>query len=134
MERELVLRSVEDGAILRMTCPDESWGSVTVEAQGHGYSVITPVYVDMASPLPEFLEDLGAGAGTRGPKQWETMEGELRFEASRDITGHIYLVYHLRSPDVGSKRWWTFTGRMVFELGAMPEVCKLARRFWNAAT
>ena len=134
MGRELLLRSVEDGATLRLSCPGESWGSITVEAQGNGYSVTSGVYVDMAPPLPRFLEELAAGTGAMGDQHWETLEGDLRFEASRDAIGHIYIVYHLRSPDIGSNRWWTFTGRMVLELGAMAEICKLARRFWNAST
>ena len=135
MGRELVLTSAEDGAILRLSCPDESWGSVTVNAQGNDFAVSAPLYVDMAPSLPEFLEKISASpAAAGGYTPWESLEGELRLEAERDALGHIFLVYHLRSSDIGSNRWWSFTGRLVLELGAMPDLCKSARRFWNAAT
>lgn len=135
MGREFVLTSAEDGSTLRMSSPDQSWGSITVDAQGTDFKVSAPVHVDMAPSLPAFLDELAAPPdGKRGAAVWETLEGELRIEASRDSTGHIFLVYHLRSSDIGSNRWWSFTGRMVLELGAMADICKRVHRFWNAAT
>jgi hypothetical protein len=132
--RELVLTSAEDGASLRMTCPDQSWGSITVEARGNGFLISAPVYVYMAPSLPKFLAEVEAAGATREVMTWETLEGELRFEAKRDPLGHMFITYHLRSSDIGSNRWWSFTGRIVLELGAMPELQNLATRFWNAAT
>jgi hypothetical protein len=133
--REFVLTSVEDGSTLRMSCPDQCWGSITVEAQGNGFKGSVPAYVDMAPSFPAFLDKLAAPPDAkRAAALWETLEGELRVEASRDATGHIFLVYHLRSSDIGSNRWWSFTGRMVLELGAMADICKRAHRFWNAGT
>jgi Family of unknown function (DUF6228) len=133
--RELLLTSVEDGATLRMTCPDQSWGSITVEAAGSDFSVSAPVYVDLAPSLPDFLNEVASAAPSSDkPLHWETIEGEFRLETRRDTVGHIFVTYHLRSPDIGSNRWWTFTGRLVLELGAMPDICKRAGRFWNAAT
>ena len=134
MGRELVLTSAEDGASLRMSCPDQSWGSITVEARGNGFSVSTPVYVDMAPSLPQYLAEIEAGIPTSEALTWETLEGELKLEAKRDPLGHIFLTYHLRSSDIGSDRWWNFTGRMVLELGAMSDLHKSATRFWRAAT
>jgi len=132
--RELVLTSAEDGSSLRMTCRDQSFGSITVEARGNGFSVNAPVYVDMAPSLPQFLAEVEAAGTTPAVLTWETLEGELKLEAKRDQLGHIYVTYHLRSSDIGSNRWWSFTGRMVLELGAMQDLHKLATRFWNAAT
>jgi len=134
MGRELILTSAEDGASLRLSCPDQSWGSITVEARGNGFTVTAPVYVDMAPSLPQFLSEIEVGGATPTAMTWETLEGELKLEAKRDPLGHIFLTYHLRSSDIGSDRRWSFTGRMVLELGAMPDLRKLATRFWNAAT
>jgi hypothetical protein len=132
--RELILTSAEDGATLRMSCPDKSWGSIIVEAQGNGFDVSTPVFVDMAPSLPDFLDEVATDPNAIGKAaSWETLEGELRVEATRDSAGHIFVVYQLRSSDIGSNRWWSFTGRLVLELGAMADLCKRARRFWNAA-
>ena len=89
MGREFVLTSVEDGSTLRMSSPDQSWGSITVEAQGNGFKISAPVYVDMAPSIPAFLDELAAPPDAkRDPALWETLEGELRIEASRDSTGH----------------------------------------------
>jgi hypothetical protein len=134
MIRELTFTSTEDSASLHMTCPDESWGLIIVEARGNGFSVRAPVYVDMAPSLPRFLADVEAAGTTTVPLTWETLEGELKLEARRDPLGHIFLTYHLRSPDNGSNCWWSFTGRMVLELGAMSNLRKSAGRFWNAAS
>jgi len=132
--RELILTSAEDGATLRMSCPDTAWGSINVEARGNGFNVSAPVYVDMAPSLPEFLDEITAAPeATRKKASWETLEGEFRIDATRDSTGHIFLVYQLRSSDIGSNRWWSFTGRLVLELGQMADVRKRAGRFWNAA-
>ena len=132
--RELILTSAEDGATLRLSCPDRTWGSIIAEARGTGFDVSAPVFVDMAPSLPDFFDEIAA-APDATPKNasWETLEGELRLEAKRDSTGHIFIVFHLRSSDIGSHRWWSFTGRLVLELGAMDDMCKRARRFWNAA-
>ncbi len=107
---------------------------MTVEARGNGFSVVAPVYVDMAPPLSQFLADVEAAGATAAPLAWETLEGELKLEAKRDLLGHIFITYYLRSPDIGSNRWWSFKGRLVLELGAMTNLRKSASRFWNAAT
>lgn len=79
MGREFVLTSVEDGSTLRMSCPDESWGSITVEAQGNDFKACAPVYVDMAPSLPAFLDELATPPyAKRDAARWETLEGELR--------------------------------------------------------
>jgi hypothetical protein len=134
VSRELTFTSAEDSASIQMTCPDESWGLITVEARGNGFSVSAPVYVDMAPSLPQFLADVEAASTMPVPLTWETLEGELKLEAKRDPLGHIFITYHLRSPDFGSNRWWSFTGRLVLELGGMPNLRKSADRFWKAAT
>jgi hypothetical protein len=135
MGRELILTSVEDGATLCLRSPDESWESITVGAQGNDFSVSAPVYFHLAPSLPDFLDSIvEADLKKNEPLHWETLEAEFRLEACRDSVGHIFLTYHLRSPDIASNRWWSFTGRLVLELGAMPDLRKRAGRFWNAAT
>jgi hypothetical protein len=132
--RELILVSVEDGATLSMSCAEEAWGSIDVRARGPGFDVSAPVYVNLAPSLADFLDQLAAtpeAVAKRG--SWGTLEDDFRIDATTDSKGHVYLTYQLRSPDIGSNRWWSFRGRLVLELGGMPRVCKQARRFWNAA-
>lgn len=132
--RELILTSAEDGATLRMSYPDRSPNSISVEARGNGYDVSVPVSLYMAPSLPEFLNEIAAAPeASRKTASWESLEGELRLEATRDSIGHIFVAYQLRSDDIGSNRWWSFTGRLVLELGAMTDVCSRARRFWPPA-
>jgi hypothetical protein len=135
LTREFVITSREDGATLRLSRPEESWGSITAEASGSAFSVRIPVYTDLSPSLPDFFEAF-AGTPDVGRKElsWETLEGELKFSTSLDSLGHIFLVYHLRSPDIGSNKWWSFTGRLVLEAGALSDTCKRLRRFWRTAT
>jgi hypothetical protein len=93
------------------------------------------VYTDLSPSLPEFLKHLQS-TPTTGQKDlsWETLEGERRFDATLDALGHIFIVYRLRSPDIGSSKCWSFTGPLVLELGNLPEVSKRLDRFWGAAT
>ena len=135
MASEFIITSREDGATLRLSCPEESWGSITAEASGPAFSVRIPVYTDLSPSLPDFFEAF-LETPNRGRKElsWETLEGELKFSASLDSLGHVFLVYHLRSPDNGSNKWWSFTGRLVLEVGALSDTCKRLRRFWRTAT
>lgn len=89
----------------------------------------------MAPSLPEFLEGLTQTPAS-GTKEisWCSLEGELNVVARLDSLGHVFLTYDLRSPDIGSDKWWRFTGRLVLELGSMPRICRDAREFWQAAT
>ena len=83
MGREFVLTSVEDGSTLRMSGPDQSWGSITVEAKGNGFKISAPVYVDMAPSMPAFPDELAAPPDTKHDATlWETLEGELRTYAN----------------------------------------------------
>jgi Family of unknown function (DUF6228) len=135
LAREFVITSREDGATLRLSCPEESWGSITAEASGSAFSVRIPVYTDLSPSLPDFFEALLVTPNVgRKEFSWETIEGELKFSASLDSLGHVFLVYHLRSPDIGSNKWWSFTGRLVLEVGTLPDTCKRLRRFWRTAT
>lgn len=132
---EVVLTSAEDGATLRMSSPERAWDSISVEARGNGYDVSASVSLYMAPPLSDFFDEIAAAPeASRKTASWESLEGELRLEATRDSTGHIYVVYQLRSDDIGSNRWWSFTGRLVLELGAMFDVCAQVRKFWPPAT
>ena len=134
MSDEFILVSAEDGASLRFSFDHSTPGYITVAAEGRGFRVVAPVYTYMSPPLPTFFDDLAGGDfHETASTVWESIEGELRLEASRDLLGHIFMVFYLRSPDIGSNRWWSFTGRMVLELGSMQLHCKRVREFWNVA-
>jgi hypothetical protein len=134
MAREFVLTSAEDGATLRLSCSDDGLMSATVAASGPGYEVRVPIYLDLSPSLPDLFKELEEPP-TLGRKDlsWETLEGDFKLQASSDPQGHIYITYHLRSPDIGSNRWWSFTGRLVLELGSLPTTRKRLERFWRAS-
>jgi hypothetical protein len=135
MTRELTLTSAEDGSTLQLAVAEGTRDSVVATATGVGFSISAPVYTYMAPSLPDFMESL-AGTPSSGAKEvnWSSLEGDLNLAARLDSLGHVFLTYDLRSPDIGSNRWWRFTGRLVLELGAMPQICRDARAFWQAAT
>lgn len=134
MTHELTLVSTEDAASLRLALPAGGNGTLLATAAGPGYTVSAPVSTYMASSLPAFMESL-AQTPAAGSMEltWSTLEGELTLNARLDSLGHVFLTYTLRSPDIGSDRWWSFTGRLVLEIGALPVVCQRAHELWRAA-
>jgi hypothetical protein len=134
MTHEFLLVSAEDGASLSFLFDRGAPDYITVTADGRGFCVQAPVYTYMSPSLPTFFDELAEGDPHKTATViWESLEGELRLEASRDLLGHIFMVFHVRSIDIGSNRWWSFTGRIVLELGSMQLHCKRVREFWNAA-
>ena len=134
MTNELLLVSAEDGASLSFSCNNGSNYQIAVTAAGRGFSVATSVYSYSSPSLSKFFDEIAeSNPSENGTFLWETLEGELRLEVTRDLLGHIFLVFYMRSPDIGSNRWWSFTGRLVLELGAMKSLCKRVHKFWNAA-
>lgn len=133
MTHELTLVSAEDAASLRLALPAGGNGSLVATASGPGFTVNAPVYTYMVSSLPAFLESLlqTPSAGTKD-LTWSTLEGELTLNARLDSLGHVFLTYTLRSPDIGSNRWWSFTGRLVLEIGTLPMACRRAHELWQA--
>lgn len=128
------LRSVVDGATLKFTLTGEGFNqSMLVTAVGSGFDVTIPAYVYQCPSLPDFLDEVSGDQPSEAMIPWETLEGEVRLEVNRDKLGHLFVVYQLRSPDVGSDRWWRFEGRLVLELGSMPSLCRRAREFWRVA-
>jgi hypothetical protein len=106
-----------------------------VTATGAGFAVAAKADTYTCAPILEFFEAMRVPptSGTRSI-QWETLEGEFKLEGTLDSLGHIYITYELRSPDIGSNRWWSFTGRLVLELGSVAMYCDRAEAFWNGAT
>jgi len=135
---ELELRSAADGTVLTLRRTDAAStppDAFTASAIGPGFSVAAPVYGYLSPSLPEFMRSLGdtPKAGSR-KLVWGTLEEELTLAATLDVQGHIYVEFRLRSPDIGSDRWWAFEGRLVLELGAIPKLCRCADRFWGNST
>jgi Family of unknown function (DUF6228) len=127
----LTFTSREDGATLTF----KTGGSIVAVATGPGYEIAAPFSTFMCPPLTEFLERLGRPPQTgRTELSWSTLEGELKFDAVLDVLGHVFLTYHLRSPDIGSAAWWSFTGRLVLEMGEIEQLYKRAQAIWTGAT
>jgi hypothetical protein len=128
------LRSVADGSTLRFTrTGGGSEASLLVAAVGHGFDITVPAHTFMCPSLPDFLDEVSKSSATGSITPWATLEEEVRLEVTRDPLGHIFVLYKLRSPDIGSDQWWSFEGRLVLELGAMPALRDRARDFWRAA-
>ena len=131
LSSEFRLTSVEDGSTLALF---RVGGGLIAEASGAGFSVRVPVYDDLKPTLGDLFRTF-----QRTPRSgethlhWENLEGELRFDATLDSVGHVYLTYELRSPGVGSTTWWSFTGRLVLELGSLPLLTKRLDAFLNVA-
>ena len=135
MAADLILTSAEDGATLRLSHAGNGRNSILATASGAGFSLSAPVYTYLSPSLPAFFESLkDPPPAGRKELAWASLEGDLKLVATLDSLGHIFLEYEMRSPDIGSNKWWSFTGRLVLELGAIPGYCKQAQAFWHDAT
>lgn len=134
MSDVLEFTSAADGAKIRLSYAGEgSEESLRIVASGHGFEIAAQAYTYMCPSLPDFLDELSRTDAETPTLHWGTLEGEFRLGATRDALGHIFVTFRLRSPDIGSDKWWQFEGRLVLELGAMPALCRDARAFWRAA-
>ena len=97
MEHSTAIKSIQDGTTLEFS--DRAGEYYRVSLHGPDFRGACRVYAfEPASHLSGFFRDLAADwRGWQGTKEWASLEGELRFSATCDSTGHISLSVRLRS-------------------------------------
>ena len=77
--------------------------------------------------IDKYFADLSENwQGWSGPKEWESLEGTLKLEATADGKGHITLGVQL---DYGTPYYWRIRALLILEAGQLERISKDARKF-----
>ena len=85
-----------------------------------------------AHPPDEFLIQLAQNwRGWDGKKTWASLEGELRFSATSDSTGHTYLVASARTRVDSEPNYTELIVTYAIEAGQLAQIAKDAKEFFK---
>ncbi len=120
------LKSTQSATLLRFEWVGVEQMVATVETVG--LSASTDVYTFMSGvPIDLFEAIAREWRGWQGPKQWESLEGELKLTATMDRTGHVSVQVELRRGGAWELRAW-----IVLEAGQLDAIAAQLRRFGSA--
>jgi hypothetical protein len=128
MANSTVIQSAHDGTILEFSDFDDDYFNVRIS--GPNFNGMAKVYFYEPHDLPSFFADLALHwRGWQGKKEWSSLEGELKFNASSDSTGHINLSTQLRNkPYVFG---WTLSTVLLLEAGMLEQIARDAKKFFK---
>jgi hypothetical protein len=117
MEHSTTIKSVQDGTNLEFS--DRAGDYYRVSLTGPDVHGACRVYAyEPVAHLTGFFRDLATNwQGWQGKKEWSSLEGELRFSATCDSTGHISLSVRLRSGPYPFD--WALTAVLLLEAGSL---------------
>ena len=120
MAHSITIKSAHDGTTLEFSKDPEDYFRVSFNGPGcHGACL---VYVgEPGTPPDKFFRDLASNwRGWQGKKEWSSLEGELRFSATCDSTGHVSLSARLRSGPYPFD--WSLSGVLLLEAGSLERI------------
>jgi hypothetical protein len=131
-EPEFVMRSVDDGAALRLVGSAPDWPeyfSATLERPGLNCRVRVYAYEPRGQRFSTIFREMAAVAwkGWEGEKAWESLEGEIRLSFRMDSTGHVNVRVQIR--DVYH---WQIDTLLTLESGALASLAGDAEAFQTA--
>ncbi len=126
MHPSVTIKSSHDGTSLEFS--DRVGDYFVASLRGPGFHGCGRVYADEPSHLEGFYLDLAAHwQGWVGEKQWDSLEGELRFTATSDSTGHTTLGVRLRSGPYPYD--WTLSAALLLDAGQLESIAKKMKEF-----
>ena len=101
--------------------------SLTFDLPGMKAETKVYAYAPHGDVLKEFFEDIAQNwKGFEGTKQYSSLEGELKIDATSDTSGHTYLKIDLRS----NKQDWQVRGDFVLVAGQLDTIVKDLQSFF----
>jgi hypothetical protein len=127
MEHSVIIKSAHDGTTLEFS--SRSGDYYRVSLSGPGFHGACQVYAYEPGTGPDkFFRDLAANwRGWQGKKEWSSLEGELKFSATCDSTGHISLSVQLRSGPYPFD--WSLSGVLLLEAGGLERIATDVEKF-----
>jgi hypothetical protein len=127
MEHSTIIKSAHDGTTFEFS--DRAGVYYRVSLSGPDIHGACRVYDDEPGTQPDkFFRDLAANwRGWQGKKEWSSLEGELRFSATCDSTGHTSLSVQLRSGPYPFD--WSLSAVLLIEAGALERIASEIEKF-----
>ena len=127
MEHSTTIKSAHDGTALEFS--DFAGSYYRVRLSGPNFNGVCQVYAYEPGTGPDkFFRDLAADwRGWQGKKEWSSLEGELRFSATSDSTGHTNLSVWLRSGPYPFD--WSLSGVLLLEAGNLEQIASEMESF-----
>jgi hypothetical protein len=127
MGHSTIIKSAHDGTTLEFS--DRAGDYYRVSLSGHDVHGACRVYAyEPASHLSGFFRDLATNwQGWQGKKEWSSLEGELRFSATCDSTGHTSLSLRLRSGPYPFD--WILSTVLMIEAGSLGQIASEIEKF-----
>ena len=129
MEHSTTIKSAHDGMTLEFS--DRVGGYYRVSLSGSGFHGTCQVYAYEPGTGPDkFFRDLATNwRGWQGKKEWLSLEGELRFSATCDSTGHTSLSVRLHSGPYPFD--WSLSGVLLLEAGGLEGIVAEVEKFFG---
>jgi len=130
MSEPVVIRSNrDDGGELRLSPLDRY--TILAEFTGPVVNASVRVAALSSSDLLPYFDDLARHwDGWKGAKTWESLEGQMKLECTRDALGHLFLRVTLRDSLGGAE--WLAGGIIQLAAGELEQLAKSARRVFAA--
>ncbi len=127
MEHSTIIKSANDGTTLEFS--ERVGNYYRVRLSGSGFHGTCQVYAYEPRTGPDkFFKDLATSwRGWQGQKEWSSLEGELRFSATCDSTGHTSLSVRLRSGPYPFD--WSLSGVLLLEAGGLERIATDVEKF-----
>lgn len=126
-----LMKSTSPGSSLRFSNRSQDYFDVTIETPNLWAMKRVSVY-DYTSPygFVEYFQMLaGHSRPWTGEKVWETLEGELRLEATCDAWGHVRYKIELREHNLD----WSIGCGLLFDLGMLSQHASDAESFMKSS-
>ena len=127
MENATIIQSAHDGTTLEFGERDRDY--YRVKLTGPNFQGDCRVYSYEPTPgISAFFQEMaGSWRGWQGAKQWASLEGELKLDATTDTTGHICLLVELCSGP--SPFRWRVSAVLLLEAGSMERIAQQIEDF-----
>jgi hypothetical protein len=129
MEHSAAIKSAHDGTTLELS--NRAGDYYRVGLSGPHFHGACQVYCGEPRPQPDkFFRDLAADwRGWQGKREWSSLEGELKFSATCDSSGHTSLSVQLRSGPYPLN--WSLSAVLLIEAGSLEGIASEIQRFFG---
>jgi hypothetical protein len=105
MSFSTIIKSAHNGTTLEFFDRESDYFKIRICGSDFQGAILVYSFEPTSSGLTSFFRDLAVHwRGWQGKKEWSSLEGELKFAATSDSTGHISLSVQIRQ-GAGSFGW-----------------------------
>ncbi len=95
------------------------------------FKIYNPPFASLPGPGDFLIQLAKDWRGWEGEKAWASLEGELRFSATSDSTGHTYLVASAHTREDSEPTYTKLIVTYAIEAGQLGQIAKDAQAFFK---